>query len=206
MITEFSLLMVLASIWAALAVLAFVMSFKVRDITGRIGGSGWGRHIDARWGWFWMELPALVMFPAVYFASGNLHLVGNIAVALWLAHYAHRTLALAPRRTQTGRHDTVRDVDERRHLQRDQRRFCWESYLAFAPQLGDAWLSDPRFILGVVLMLGGAWLNLWSDYRLLALRRQQRAPTRHARWRRIQPELLPEPAWAKSSNGSASPS
>ena len=168
--TEFSLLMVLASIWAALAVLAFAVSFKVRDITGRIGGAGWGRHIDARLGWFWMELPALVTFPAVYFASGNLHLVGNIAVALWLAHYGHRTLVwplvvLKPGATipsgmwmSGGAFKVINGL-------------LLGAYLAFAPQLGDAWLSDPRFLAGVVLMIGGAWLNLWSDYRLLVLRR-----------------------------------
>ena len=168
---DYPTLTLLSAIWAMLAVLAFAMSFKVRDITGRIGGAGRGKHIDARWGWFWMELPALVTFPSVYFASGNLHLVGNIAVALWLAHYGHRTLVwplvvLRPGATipsgmwmSGGAFNVTYGA-------------LLGSYLAFAPQLGDAWLSDPRFLAGVVLMIGGAWLNLWSDYRLLALRRR----------------------------------
>ncbi len=170
MTTEFPILTLLSAIWAALAIPVFALSFKVPDITGRIRGEGWGKHIDARWGWFWMELPALATFPAIYFANGNLHPVGNVAVALWLAHYGHRTLAwplvvLKPGATipsgmwvSGATFNVINGV-------------LLGSCLAFAPRLGDAWLSDPRFLAGGVLVIGGAWLNLWSDYRLLALRR-----------------------------------
>lgn len=170
MSSDYPTLMLLCAIWAALAVPVFALSFKVRDITGRIGGGGWGKHIDARWGWFWMELPALATFPAIYFAGGNLYPVGNVAVALWLAHYGHRTLVwplvvLKPGATIpsgmwiSGAAFNVINGG------------LLGAYLVVAPQLGDAWLSDPRFLAGGVLMISGACLNLWSDYRLLALRR-----------------------------------
>jgi hypothetical protein len=40
--------------------------------------------------------------------------------------------------------------------------------------LGDVypvtWLTDPRFIVGVLVFLAGATINLWSDNRLIGLR------------------------------------
>ena len=43
--------------------------------------------MNSRWGWFVMELPALLVFPVIYFLSPHHHFVGNIAVAMWIAHY-----------------------------------------------------------------------------------------------------------------------
>ena len=34
----------------------------------------------------------------------------------------------------------------------------------------DQWLTDPRFVVGLVLFIGGAALNIWADYRLRYLR------------------------------------
>ena len=171
MAAEYPTLTLLSGIWAALAIPVFAMSFKVRDITGRIGGEGRGKQIDARWGWFWMELPALAIFPAIYFASGNLHPVGNVAVALWLAHYGHRTLVwplvvLKPHATipsgmwmSGAAFNVINGV-------------LLGAYLGYAADYTEGWLSDPRFGIGLALVVGGAALNLWADYRLLRLRRR----------------------------------
>ena len=167
--SDYSTLTLLCTIWAALAVPVFALSFKVPDITGRIRGEGWGKHIDARWGWFWMELPALVTFPAIYFASGNSHLVGNIAVTLWLAHYGHRTLVwplivLKPGATvpsgmwlSGATFNVINGV-------------LLGVYLGYAADYAESWLADPRFGVGLALVVGGAALNVWADYRLLLLR------------------------------------
>jgi steroid 5-alpha reductase family enzyme len=39
------------------------------------------------------------------------------------------------------------------------------------PERPLSWLADPRFLVGVLLFLGGMAVNLSSDYRLLGLRR-----------------------------------
>ena len=36
---------------------------------GRHSSSKWGLMIDNRWGWFWMELPALLIMPAIILTS-----------------------------------------------------------------------------------------------------------------------------------------
>ena len=46
------------------------------------------------------------------------------------------------------------------------------SYLGWIAALyPDSWLADPRFIIGLVLFVAGALLNLWADNRLIHLRR-----------------------------------
>lgn len=167
-------LILLSAIWAALAVLVFAMSFKVPDITGRVRGEGWGKRINARWGWFWMELPALAVYPAIYAAIGNFSLAGNIAVALWLAHYGHRTLvwpwtvmkANATVPSGMWLSGAVFNVINGALL---------GAYFGLAAEYADGWLSDARFLLGLTLFALGAALNIWADYRMLRLRRQSGA-------------------------------
>ena len=167
-------LILLSAIWAALAVLVFAMSFSVPDITGRVRGEGWGKRINARRGWFWMELPALAVFPAIYVAIGNFSLAGNIAVVLWLAHYGHRTLvwpwivmkANATVPSGMWLSGAVFNVINGALL---------GAYFGLAADYADGWLSDPRFLLGLTLFVLGAALNNWADYRMLRLRRQSGA-------------------------------
>ena len=96
--------LILASlIWIVLALVIFVLLivFKIRAPYGRHQRKGWGWTISNKAGWILMELPALVVFPA-------LALIGPfgfgwhsyLLVALWLVHYVNRTL-IYPLRTKT---------------------------------------------------------------------------------------------------------
>ena len=159
-----------AAIWALLALPTLAIFLIGWDPAGRLGGRGLGKRMDCRWGWFLVEVPCLATFPVIYLMSGNLHLVGNIVLILWLAHYMHRTLVwpwLVQKRTATV-----------------SLTFCSAAagfnlinggllgwFMAYAADYASQWLSDPRFIAGLVLMVGGAALNVWADYRLLRLRR-----------------------------------
>jgi len=45
------------------------------------------------------------------------------------------------------------------------------AYLGWAgTPYSDAWLADPRFLLGIVVFGVGAAINIWSDNRLISLR------------------------------------
>ena len=79
-------------VWAALALPVGVYSLVGTDHVGRTGGNPRGPRIAARSGWFCMELPALCVLPAVYLAAGSRHPAGDLLVAAWVVHYAHRTL------------------------------------------------------------------------------------------------------------------
>ena len=160
----------LAAIWAALAVPALAGCLARWDPIARSGGRGVGPRIDSRWGWFLMEIPALATFPAIYLASSHQHPVGNLVVAMWIAHYGHRAF-LWPWLVQ--RRDRTMPLI-----------FCgsgilfnlfngvlWGWFLGYLAHYPSGWLGRPLVVTGLVLAVGGAALNVWSDYRLSHLRR-----------------------------------
>ena len=163
-------LTVAATVWAVGALPTLAMGLAGWDPVGRLGRSPLGRSVNARWGWFALELPALVTFPAIYLLSDNQHLVGNVLVGLWLAHYGHRALVwswLVPKRRATV-----------------SLGMCGASIgfnlvnggllgwlMGYAAKYAEQWLSDPRFVVGLVLFALGAGLNVWADYRLKYLRK-----------------------------------
>lgn len=53
--------------WVLLAVIILPLLIKVRAPYGRHIRSGWGKMIDNHLGWFWMEVPALLVFPLFVF-------------------------------------------------------------------------------------------------------------------------------------------
>ncbi len=158
-----------ALVWCALAFPVFAISLKGRDPTGRFGGRAWGPAMDTRWGWFFMELSALTVFPAVYLAAGERHAVGDVLVALWLAHYVHRTLVwpwLVQRQARP--FPAITAVAG----------FCFNVvngvflgwFMARIADYPGDWLTDARFLAGAALFVAGAALNISSDYRLSWLR------------------------------------
>lgn len=155
--------------WSGLTVPVLVYGLVGKDVTGRVGGRPRGPNVDPRWGWLLMEVSALAVFPAVYLAAGERHTVGDVLVALWLAHYVHRTLVWPW------------------FVQRQARPFPaitaasgfgfnlvnglllgW--FMARVADYAASWFTDPRFVAGAALFLAGAALNVSSDYRLSALR------------------------------------
>ena len=49
--------------------------------------------IDNKWGWFWMELPALVLMPAIIlFSPVEKNGIIVLIIGLWILHYFYRTI------------------------------------------------------------------------------------------------------------------
>ena len=166
-----SLLTVVAGIWALGALPTLAAGLAGWDPVGRLQRSGPGSGLHAQWAWFLFELPALVTFPAIYLASGNLHLVGNVVLGLWLAHYVHRSLIwcwLVPRRSATVSLSMCTSSIGFNVVNGGL--LGW--FMGYAADYPGQWLTDPRFVVGVGLFVAGAALNVWSDYRLLDLRRK----------------------------------
>ena len=164
----------LTLIWTLLALPVVAVGLKGWDPVGRWGGVGLGWRLPARWAWFVMEVPALVTFPAIYLFSGNFHLVGNVVLALWLAHYGHRTFVwpwLVPKRDGTV--SLAMCAAALGFNLVNGALLGW--FFGYAAHYADQWLADPRFIGGLALMLAGAALNVWADYRLLKLRNRSGA-------------------------------
>jgi protein-S-isoprenylcysteine O-methyltransferase Ste14 len=88
---------------------------------------------------------------------------------LWVAHYANRSL-IFPWRTKT-RGKTI-------PLAIVGGAVCFNLvnaglngfYLGTIAHYPDAWLADPRFVLGIAVFVIGAAINIWADNKLIALR------------------------------------
>ena len=79
--------------WIATAIITFVFLLKIKQPYGRHTTDGWGMMVNNNWGWFWMELPALLVMPILALTGPNeLALPQLIIVGLWSIHYINRTL------------------------------------------------------------------------------------------------------------------
>ncbi len=165
---------VVCLIWALGAVPTLIAGLLKWDPVGRLGTSIRGMKMNAQWGWFVFELPALVTFPVIYLLSGNTHLIGDIVLCLWLFHYGHRGLVwcwFIPKRDGTVSMPLC--VSSISFNLVNGVLLGW--FLAYGASYAEQWLQDPRFIFGVGLFLFGAALNIWSDYRLRYLRQRSRS-------------------------------
>ena len=160
-------------IWLLLPIPVFFVAMSKWDPLGRRGGRGGGPQVDARVGWFAMEIPCLLVLPGVYLTSGNYHLIGTLVVLLWIAHYAHRTLIwpwFIPRRGASAP-VTLSLFGLAFNVMNGYLIGGFISSVS-PDQLG---LADGlRYAVGAAIMLGGATLNIWSDYALRAQRLRSR--------------------------------
>lgn len=158
--------------WAALSVPVFIYSLVGTDHVGRTGGPPRGPRISASWGWVVMELPALIVLPALYVSGGNRHLVADLLVAAWVIHYAHRTLVwpwIVPRYSRAMPVITCASGFAFNVI--NGLLNGW--FLGYAVHYSREWLLDGRFMAGAVVFLMGAALNVTSDYLLARMRHRQ---------------------------------
>ena len=157
--------------WIALALLLFPIQLFVTAPYGRHAHDGWGPRIPNHAGWVAMELVSLLVF-------GGLFLCGPVVKSapmwvfftLWVAHYTNRSL-IYPFRTRTrGKTMPIAIVVSAMafNVMNGGLNGYYLGWLSEPYAL--SWFSDPRFIAGAALFIGGAATNVWADNRLIALR------------------------------------
>ena len=156
----------------ATAVLSFLALLRVPAPYGRHRRSGYGPLLSSRLSWMLMELPAVVVFAVVFFRGEHAaRLVPLIFFALWQIHYVNRTFVY-PRLSRSSGPSALATV-----LMAFVFNCVNASLNAYAIAYGwlrheNAWLTDPRFLIGAALFVIGFAVNLRSD----AILRQLRAP------------------------------
>jgi len=156
-----------------LGVVSFVLLLFISAPYGRHVRPGWGPTINARALWIIMEAPSPISFAVVYFMSDNaFDIVPLILLALYMLHYLYRSF-IYPFRMRGGH--------KQKPIVTAVLAFAFNtangSTNAFAitelsPHLlSAAWLSDPRFIIGIVVFFAGYAINQQSDAILLNLRK-----------------------------------
>lgn len=157
--------------WIALAIIVIPPQLLITAPYGRHRSHKWGPGIDNRLGWVVMEGASPVAFAWTMFAVGG---PGSapvwIFLILWMGHYLHRAF-IYPLRTRTaGTFIPLSIVVAGIGFNGFN---GWiNGYAAVSPWGGyaDAWLADPRFLVGLVVFATGAAINIWADSRLIALR------------------------------------
>ncbi len=155
----------------ALAAFVFVALFFIIAPYGRHSRRGWGPQLNGRLWWVIMEAPAVIVF-AVIFALGDRSMgaIPIIFLILWQIHYINRAF-IFPLRTRGGKRQMTVLVVTAGAMFNALNAYLNARYTgSFGPGYASEWMTDPRFIIGVLLFVTGFAINLHSDGVLRRLR------------------------------------
>jgi len=159
--------------WIGIGAITFPFLFKITPPYGRHSNKSWGPMIDNRLGWFIMEFPALVLFAFLVISGGGLSdNVISFAFGLWMIHYVNRTL-IFPLRLRTKKKKMPFIIVGSAFFFNLVNGFVngyWFGTLS--PGYPADWFSDPRFIAGILLFVGGWFINQYHDNLLINLRKK----------------------------------
>ncbi len=156
-------------IFATSAIL-FPFLFFISAPYGRHIRPGWGPAISSRLAWLVMEIPSPVAFFIFYLRGDNWAELAPMAIcAMYMTHYIHRTLVY-PLRMRGDHTKPVLTVLMAIIFNTFNGMLNGWAISAMAPYLTDAWLTDPRFLIGVTIFVIGYVINHRSDAILRRLR------------------------------------
>ena len=163
---------VVAIVWTLLALAIVPQQLKVTAPYGRHTRDGWGPMISNQLGWCLMESVSLVVFAALFLSGpAEKTLPMWVFFGLWTAHYVNRSLVF-PWRTHTRGKSMPLAIVGSVAAFNIVNAGLNGLYLGWAGATYPAeWLTDPRFLIGIVVFVLGAAINNWSDTRLIGLRR-----------------------------------
>lgn len=159
--------------WIALALVMVPVQLVLTPAYGRHARRSWGLAMDNRTGWIVMELvsPIALLWP--FFTHGRPeNVVVLILVGLWVAHYVNRSFVYPMTTRTAGKTIPVLIVLNAIAFNAVN---GWTNgiYLANGwAQYDLTWLRDPRFVLGVLVFLTGAAINVRADRTLVGLRQK----------------------------------
>jgi 3-oxo-5-alpha-steroid 4-dehydrogenase 1 len=158
--------------WFAIAVVVFIMLFFVVAPYGRHTRKGWGYAVGNKLGWVLMEAASPIVFAVTFLLGENkTNPAALVFLVLWEMHYIHRAFIYP---------FSLRDTSNRMPLSIISFGFLFNlmnGYLNgryithFSGGYPNTWLTDPRFIVGVVLFIAGYVINRQADLALRDLRK-----------------------------------
>ncbi len=164
---------ILALAFGLVLIVALSSAFVVAPY-GRFASGRYGLSLNPRLGWFLMELPATLTFVVVFFLGRNsLQTVPLIFLAMWLIHYGNRGFAFPFLiRTPAGSRSSFSlMVVASGWLVTALHGYLNAAYIAdLGSHYTSAWLTDPRFLIGLVVYYGALLGNIHSDAILRGLR------------------------------------
>ncbi len=157
--------------WLALAIVLVPVQLRITAPYGRHVRPRWGPTVDNRVGWIVMEAVSPVVFAAALFwRAPPQSAIVWVIFALWIGHYAYRTLIFPLRLRTPGKRMPVVIVASGM-LFNTVNGWANGYFLGvLSPGYPADWFGDPRFVIGIALFVSGALLHIWADHRLIALR------------------------------------
>ena len=160
-------------IWIFIGLCTFIYLIYSKTIApyGRHSNSKWGISIDNRWGWFWMELPALLLMPFIVLISPiEKSLIIILMLSLWVLHYFYRTILFPMKLRTTGKKIPIVIVISA---------FVFNLFNGFFVGYEIGYLSQEfnfgiNTIIGAVIFLSGMYINRSSDNKLISLRKENK--------------------------------
>ncbi|HOW25751.1 MAG TPA: DUF1295 domain-containing protein [Bacteroidales bacterium] len=158
--------------WIIAGLITFPLTLSITAPYGRHTKKGWGPLINNRIAWILMEAPVLMIFALLFLLGPNPKSITTwIFFALFMIHYVHRVFIFPLR---------IRTKGKKMPVSVMLMAVCfnlingfligyWFGFLSHAYPL--SWLSDPRFIIGVLVFIAGMVINIHSDQVLLDLRK-----------------------------------
>ena len=157
--------------WILLAVIVFFVLLKITAPYGRHTTSKWGPLISNKWGWMIMELPVLIVLYVMIFPDIILFSFPYlIMIGLFSLHYINRIFIFPFRLHTKGKRMPVIILLSAIFFN-VMNGFSFGYYFTHFANYTNAWLGDPRFIIGVILFFTGLFINWKADNVLINLRK-----------------------------------
>jgi 3-oxo-5-alpha-steroid 4-dehydrogenase 1 len=140
---------------------------------GRHSRKGWGPTLDNRMGWMVMESASALLF-ALFFILGN-HRDSSTAIVflvMWEAHYVHRAFIYPLSLHGPSKRIPILIVGFGLFFNGVNAYLNGRFLFSLSGGYDSTWLSDPRFITGIMLFLAGFMINRHSDQILGGLRKK----------------------------------
>ena len=160
-------------LWVLVAIVTFIYLFYVDAPYGRHIRSGWGKNISARAGWVVMESPCVIlMMIYAYIMRDQLLLVHIIFLSVWLFHYIHRSFIYPFVIDMTNPKMPISIAASAFFFNIVNVNIQAIGIFYFAEYAQD-WIRSLIFYFGLLIFFIGMYINIKSDYLIVALRREK---------------------------------
>ena len=159
--------------WVVVATITFIYLFFVNAPYGRHIRKGWGKNISARAGWVLMESPCVViMVIYAFIVRDALETIHIIFLSLWLLHYIHRSFI----------YPFVIDMtNPKMPISIAISAFSFNIVnvnlqafgIYYLTEYSSDWINNNIFYLGLIVFFIGMYINIKSDYLVIALRKSK---------------------------------
>lgn len=168
---------ILELIWIGVGLVTFIYLLFQNAPYGRHSSNNWGPMIDNHLGWIIMEaVVLLVLGGQLIFFKTSLSPIMTLMIGFFVLHYIHRSFIFPFMiRTKGKKMPLIIALSAIffNIINGSQIGYYFSHYADYQWN----WIYDPRFIIGSVMFITGAYINLKSDYYLISLRQSGESNT-----------------------------